>query len=181
VYSGDAHGRSNGMSPTPRKHHNRVAQRDTYRALPAAFRGSAAHELRRFPKNLAIHTLNTLTRACALHRILYLRSVAVFGSRSLLAELRDSVVFNEAISMSESETTDVGLLAHARGYAARGWSVIAVEENKSIRSWRGYQEKPADWRALKWMFAREGVTGVAVIGGAKSRSHAAKPGHGRGR
>ena len=72
--------------------------------------------------------------------------------------------------MSESTGDDEGLLAHALRYADRGWSVIAVKEKQAIRSWKGYQEKPADPRALKRMFAREGVTGVAVIGGAVSRS-----------
>jgi hypothetical protein len=78
--------------------------------------------------------------------------------------------------MPESTGDDEGLLAHALRYADRGWSVIAVKEKQAIRSWKSYQEKPPDKRTLKRMFSREGVTGVAVIGGAGwRRSLVAEP------
>jgi hypothetical protein len=60
------------------------------------------------------------------------------------------------------------LLATALGYAARGWSIIAVKGKIAAGLWKPFQELPADEPTLRRMFGRNGITGLAVILGSAS-------------
>jgi len=60
------------------------------------------------------------------------------------------------------------LLAAALEYRVRGWSIIPVQGKKPAGLWKPFQALPADETTLRRQFAREGVTGLAVILGAVS-------------
>ena len=60
------------------------------------------------------------------------------------------------------------LIDHALAYAARGWSIISVMGKKAAGLWMPFQEKAADEATLRQLFARPGITGVAVILGSVS-------------
>jgi len=58
------------------------------------------------------------------------------------------------------------LLDRALAYdAALGWSIIAVIGKRAAGLWRPFQDRLADEATLRKMFARPGVTGLAVITG----------------
>jgi hypothetical protein len=70
---------------------------------------------------------------------------------------------------SVSSTYQFGnLIDHALAYASRGWSVLAVDGKRAVGKWRGFQEQAADDGTLCRLFARTGITGLAVITGAVS-------------
>jgi hypothetical protein len=48
-------------------------------------------------------------------------------------------------------------------YAARGWSIIPVVGKKSLGLWKPFQTSPADDNTLRRLFARKGITGLAVV------------------
>jgi hypothetical protein len=56
----------------------------------------------------------------------------------------------------------------ALAYHGRGWSVIPVRGKRPASLWRPFQERAADRATLTRMFARPGITGVAVVTGAVS-------------
>jgi hypothetical protein len=58
---------------------------------------------------------------------------------------------------------DDRLLGHALAYARRGWSIIPAAGKKPCCRWSQYQERRADEAALRRLFARSGITGLAVI------------------
>lgn len=60
------------------------------------------------------------------------------------------------------------LLAHALAYADRGWSIIPVIGKQSAGLWKPFQIEPADENTLRRLFARQGVTGLAVVLGTVS-------------
>ena len=53
-------------------------------------------------------------------------------------------------------------------YAARGWSIIPVIDKRAAGLWKPFQTQPADEPTLRRMFARPGITGLAVILGSAS-------------
>jgi hypothetical protein len=55
------------------------------------------------------------------------------------------------------------LLAHALAYARRGWSIIPVIGKKPAGLWKPFQKRPADEKTLRRLFARKGITGLAVV------------------
>src|SRR4029453_8548783 len=60
------------------------------------------------------------------------------------------------------------LLDAALSYAKHGWSVIPVIGKRAPRLWRPVPKRAAGEPALRKMFARHGLTVVAVILGAVS-------------
>jgi hypothetical protein len=60
-------------------------------------------------------------------------------------------------------STKVEVLDHALAYAARGWSIIAVAGKKAVGLWTTYQTNPPDKQTLVRLFAKKGITGLAVI------------------
>jgi hypothetical protein len=64
-----------------------------------------------------------------------------------------------------SDTADNGLLDAALSYAHRGWSIIAVAGKRAVGRWKPFQQRPADDATLRRLFARPGVTGLAVVTG----------------
>jgi hypothetical protein len=60
------------------------------------------------------------------------------------------------------------LLDAALSYAGLDWSIIAVKGKRAAGLWRPFQERAADEATLRRMFARPGVTGLAVVCGAVS-------------
>ncbi len=59
-----------------------------------------------------------------------------------------------------------GLTDLALSYAARGWSLLPTKGKKpALRSWRRYQREAASESTLRRWFARNGVTGLAVVCG----------------
>jgi hypothetical protein len=59
-------------------------------------------------------------------------------------------------------------LGAALPYAARGWSIIPVIGKRPAGLWKPFQEHPADEPTLRRLFARKGITGVAVVLGKAS-------------
>jgi hypothetical protein len=55
------------------------------------------------------------------------------------------------------------LLQYALSYAARGWSIIPVIGKKPAGLWKPFQTRPADPSTLRRLFARDGITGLAVV------------------
>jgi hypothetical protein len=55
------------------------------------------------------------------------------------------------------------LLAQALYYAGLGWSIIPVAGKKPIGLWTPFQSAPADEQTLRRLFAKKGITGLAVI------------------
>jgi Bifunctional DNA primase/polymerase, N-terminal len=60
------------------------------------------------------------------------------------------------------------LLEQALAYRQRGWSIIAVKGKKSVGLWKPFQDEPADEKTLRRIFAKPGITGLAVVCGAVS-------------
>src|ERR1043166_4914176 len=62
------------------------------------------------------------------------------------------------------------LLRFALHYRSRGWSIIPVIGKEPPRGmpWKKYQTAPPNERALRQLFRREGITGVAVLLGSVS-------------
>jgi Bifunctional DNA primase/polymerase, N-terminal len=69
---------------------------------------------------------------------------------------------------SKPLTDGENLLFHALAYARRGWSIIPVAGKKSIGIWKPFQTRAADAKTLIHLFAKRGVTGLAVILGKSS-------------
>jgi hypothetical protein len=79
-----------------------------------------------------------------------------------------------AIVLPEPDSSN-GLLDAALHYAGRGWSVIPVAGKKAaVPFWLPFRERPPDAQALREMFAKPGITGLAVITGAVSQRLAAR-------
>jgi len=57
------------------------------------------------------------------------------------------------------------LLDAALAYSRRGWSIIPTIGKRAAGLWRPFQDRPANERNLRRMFARPDVTGLAVIVG----------------
>ncbi len=57
------------------------------------------------------------------------------------------------------------LLNSALAYARRGWSIIPVMGKKAAGLWKPFQERPADETTLHKLFAKRGITGLAVVTG----------------
>ena len=57
------------------------------------------------------------------------------------------------------------LLNAALDYAARSWSIIPTLGKKSVGLWKPFQTRPAAEKTLRRLFAKRGVTGLAVITG----------------
>jgi len=55
------------------------------------------------------------------------------------------------------------LLDFALDYASRGWSIIPVIDKKAIGLWKPFQTHVADDTTLRRLFAKNGITGLAVI------------------
>jgi Bifunctional DNA primase/polymerase, N-terminal len=67
---------------------------------------------------------------------------------------------------SKSNSAQSGaLLDFALGYGRRAWSVIAVIDKRAAGLWLPFQARPADETTQRMMFARPGITGLAVITG----------------
>jgi Bifunctional DNA primase/polymerase, N-terminal len=64
--------------------------------------------------------------------------------------------------VSSRSKPSLDLLATALGYAARGWSIIAVKGKKAAGLWKPFQTRTADEPTLRRMFERQ-ATGLAVI------------------
>jgi hypothetical protein len=60
------------------------------------------------------------------------------------------------------------LLDYATAYARRGWSIIPVAGKKPVGLWTPFQTRPADTKTLSRLFARKGITGLAVVLGSAS-------------
>ncbi len=60
------------------------------------------------------------------------------------------------------------LLHHALAYAGLGWSIIPVIGKKPAGLWKPFQTNPADEKTLRRLFARKGITGLAVVLGSVS-------------
>lgn len=60
------------------------------------------------------------------------------------------------------------LLDAALKFAARRWSIIPTIGKRAAGLWKPFQDRPADGRTLRRMFARKGITGLAVILGSAS-------------
>ena len=72
-------------------------------------------------------------------------------------------------SLKGPSLDQTALLHDALAYAERGWSVIpTIGKKPAVPSWRPFQQKPADGTTLHQLFARNGVTGLAVILGKAS-------------
>jgi hypothetical protein len=67
--------------------------------------------------------------------------------------------------MIQPKSAKTNLIEHALGYAARGWSIIPIIGKRAAGLWKPFQEQPADEKTLRAMFARPGITGLAVITG----------------
>ena len=76
------------------------------------------------------------------------------------------------MSIADRHPVDNGeqrsLLNHALDYARRGWSIIPVSGKKPLGLWQPFQEQPADDLTLRRLFAKNGVTGLAVVLGSVS-------------
>jgi hypothetical protein len=84
-----------------------------------------------------------------------------FGSRGALALIS---ILNKPTGCNPQDA----LLEHALGDARRGWSIIPVAGKKPVGLWTPFQSRPPDERTLRRLFAKKGVTGLAVITGAVS-------------
>ncbi len=58
------------------------------------------------------------------------------------------------------------LLTHALEYARRGWSIVPVNGKKSaLRPWKRYKAQQAPEANLREWFARDNLSGLAVVCG----------------
>jgi hypothetical protein len=71
-------------------------------------------------------------------------------------------MITEASGRNQPQPT---LLSHALAYVGRGWSIIPVIGKKSVGLWKPFQTRPAGENTLRRLFARKGVTGLAVVTG----------------
>jgi hypothetical protein len=55
------------------------------------------------------------------------------------------------------------LLDHAIAYASRGLSIIPVAGKQSVGLWKPFQNRPADGKTLRRLFAGKRITGLAVV------------------
>src|SRR5262245_45974331 len=55
------------------------------------------------------------------------------------------------------------LLGAALEYRARGWSILSVTDKRAAGLWKPFQSRAADEATLRRLFARSGITGLAVI------------------
>ena len=69
---------------------------------------------------------------------------------------------------SPSKPAIADLLEAALEYAARGWSIIPTAGKQPTGSWKTFQTSPPDEPTLRRMFARKGITGLAIIMGSAS-------------
>jgi hypothetical protein len=57
------------------------------------------------------------------------------------------------------------LLDASQRYRDRGWPVFPVAGKKPLGPWKAFQQEPPDQNALLRLFAKENVTGIAVVTG----------------
>src|SRR5258708_1406228 len=83
------------------------------------------------------------------------------------------IITNTASTFNQQHAA---LLEHALAYAAqRAWSIIPVKAKKAAVSfWGPFQERPADDKTLRRLFAKKDITGLAVILGSVSGGLAAR-------
>lgn len=75
-------------------------------------------------------------------------------------KLRTSIISQQPFTGNAGALLDAALI-----YAGRSWSIIAVIGKRAAGLWRPFQERAADEATLRKMFAKPGVTGLAVITG----------------
>ncbi len=68
----------------------------------------------------------------------------------------------------QSAPHDLSLFDHALAYAGRGWSIIPVNGKKGAGLWKPFQTEAAQPEILRSLFAKPGITGLAVVLGAVS-------------
>src|SRR5439155_16113961 len=73
---------------------------------------------------------------------------------------------NQMVSLSRNlSSASTDLFAEALAYCRRGWSIIPTHEKKPARCWKSFQDRAADAEALRRLFDRTGIDGLAVVTG----------------
>jgi len=72
------------------------------------------------------------------------------------------------VPKTHSASNPAALLDAALDFAARDMSIIPTIGKRAVGRWKQFQDRPADERTLRRMFARKGITGLAVILGSVS-------------
>jgi hypothetical protein len=70
--------------------------------------------------------------------------------------------------VSPARAPSNALLDAALQFASRGWSVVPAIGKRPAGLWRPFQQRPADEATLRKLFAKPGITGLAIVTGAVS-------------